>query len=233
MKNYLPLIVEDDESSTSILSEFLQKLPFLQKPVVCKTAFEALGELNQNLFDMVFLDMHLPDLSGEELLQLFPKRLPTIITTSDPNFAVNCFDCDVADYLMKPFSFLRCVRAVNRALEMNVADNSVADSHSIFLKAGRQLKQFHYKDIDYVEAFGIYSKLIGHQQVTVVNETITSLEQRLPKRSFARVQKSYIVNVEKIAAYDTKYLQLGTAKIPIGLAYRNSLQGFWSLLDKN
>lgn len=233
MKNYLPLIVEDDDSSTLILMEYLQKLPFLQKPIVCKTAFEALGALKQHHFDMVFLDMHLPDLSGEELLQFFPKRVPTIITTSDPNFAVNCFDFDVADYLMKPFSFLRCVRAVNRALEMQVSDNSVADAHSIFLKVGRQLKQFHYKDIDYVEAFGIYSKLIGHHQVTVVNETITSLEERLPKRNFARVQKSYIVNVEKIATYDTKYLQLGTTKIPIGLTYRNSLQGFWNLLDKN
>lgn len=177
--------------------------------------------------------MNLPDFSGEELLQLFPKRPPTIITTSDPNFAVHCYDCDVADYLLKPFSSPRCIRAVNRALEMHVSTSSVADTESIFLKVGRQLKQFHFKDIDYVEAFGIYSKLYMQQHVTVVNEAITSLEQKLPKRYFSRVQKSYIVNMRKIVGFDTKHLQMSYTKIPIGLTYRDSLRGFWSLLEKS
>jgi two-component system response regulator LytT len=232
MRNYLPLIVEDDSLSSSVLSSFLQKIPFLEAPIICNMGADALRVLKQMPVDVLFLDMHLPDFSGEDLLNMFPKRPPTIITTTDPNFAVSCFDCDVADYLMKPFSFQRCVRAINRALEIRVSDNSVADSQSIFLKVGRQLKQFHFKDIDYVEAFGIYSKLFSHQQVTVVNEAITALEQRLPRRYFSRVQKSYIVNMEKIVGYDTKHIQLGVTKIPIGLAYRDSLQGFWQLLEK-
>ncbi len=232
MRNYLPLIVEDDVNSAALLEDFLQKIPFFEKPIVCKTAMETLGVLKQKSVDALFLDMHLPDMSGEQLLSIFPKHLPTVITTSSPNFAVASFDYDVADYLLKPFSFLRCVRAVNRVLEMHVSDSSVSDPQSIFLKVGRQLRQFHFKNIDYVEAFGIYSKLVSNQQVTVVNETITSLEQRLPKRYFTRVQKSYIVNVEKIVGYDTKHLMMGSVKIPIGLAYRDSLQGFWQLLEK-
>lgn len=232
MRNYLPLIVEDDTLSASLLSGYLQNIPFLEPPIVCQTGMEALKVLKQMPVDVLFLDMHLPDFSGETLLNMFPKRPPTIITTTDPNFAVAGYDNDVADYLMKPFSFQRCVRALNRAMEMHVSDSSVADSQSIFLKVGRQLKQFHFKDIDYVEAFGIYSKLFSNNQVTVVNEAITALEHRLPKRYFSRVQKSYIVNMEKIVGYDTKYIQLGAVKIPIGLAYRDSLQGFWQLLEK-
>lgn len=233
MRNYLPLIVEDTQSSASVLNEFLQKLPFFEKPIVCTTALEALGILKTNAVDVLFLDVHLPDLPGLDLLKMLPKHPPSVITTSDPNFAVECFDCDIADYLLKPFSFQRLVRAVNRALEMRVSESSVSDAHSIFLKVGRQLRQFHFKEIDHVEAFGIYSKVYNHHQVTVVNEAITSLEQRLPKRYFARVQKSYIVNVEKITSYDTKHLLIGTSKIPIGIAYRDSLQGFWGLLEKN
>jgi DNA-binding LytR/AlgR family response regulator len=233
VRNYLPLIVEDEQGSSSMLGELLQQLPFLQKPLVCKTGLEAMATLKGNSIDLIFLDMHLPDMTGIELLQLLPKRPPTIITSFDPNFAVNSFDCDVADYLLKPLSFQRCVRAINRALEMHLSTSSVADSESIFLKVGRQLRQFHFKDIDYVEALGNHSKLNHHNQITVISETITSLEQQLPKRFFTRVQKSYIVNMEKIAGYDTKHLLLGAAKIPVGAAYRDSLKGFWKLLEKN
>ncbi|MEZ4902524.1 MAG: LytTR family DNA-binding domain-containing protein [Spirosomataceae bacterium] len=233
MRNYLPLIVEDNPCAYLLLRDFLEKLPFFEKPLTCDTALEALKILKQNAVDILFLDINLPDMSGLELLKACPKPPPTIITSCDPSFAVESFDYDVADYLLKPFSFARMTRAVNRALEMEVASQSVADSNGIFLKVGRQLKRFQFNDISYVEAFGIYAKIYHHNQITVVNETITSLEQRLPKRYFVRVQKSYIINLDKVESIDTKNLQMGHAKIPIGLTYRDSLKGFWHLLEKN
>ncbi|MDF7818309.1 LytTR family DNA-binding domain-containing protein [Runella sp. MFBS21] len=227
MRNYLPLILEDDATSALLLESFLQQLPLFEKPIICTSAMDALGILQSSPIDLLFLDIHLPDFMGLDLLNMIVTPPPVVITTADPNLAVQSFDYDVADYLLKPLTFPRTVRAINRALSIKITANSITSQNSIFLKAGRQLRRFLFEEIDYIEAFGIYSKLIGHQGTLVVNEPISTLEERLPKRSFARVQKSFIVNLDKVNGFDSKSLFVGSTKIPIGSAYRETLKNFW------
>jgi DNA-binding LytR/AlgR family response regulator len=216
-----------------LLQDYLARLPFFQAPTVCKTAQEALMLMQQQAFDLVFLDMRLPDQTGVELLRSFPKALPIIATTAYADYAVDSYDLNVIDYLLKPFSFQRFTRALNRALGIRLATNSLVEQNFIFLKAGHSVQRFDYAAIDYIQAFGTYTKVSAYQKVFVVNETISNLENLLPESQFLRIHKSYIINVSKIANYTYREVTIASTKIPLGASYRDRFQGFLNLLEKN
>ncbi len=232
MKSYRILIVEDEEFNITILKEHLSRLPFISSADVCQTAGDAFDRLTHNTYDMVFLDMGLPDLSGTELLEALPKHPAVIATTAHPNYAVECYTLNVIDYLLKPYTHQRFVKAVGRALNVQFTQHGITESKSIFVKVSRSMQRFTYDEISYIEAFGIYSKIIHNQRVTVVNETISSLEARLPKQEFMRVHKSYIVNLDSISSYGHANLQIGGSRIPLGALYRSKFEGFLSMTDK-
>lgn len=226
------LIVEDTASSVAVLEEFLSRVPFFLPPDVCGSVAEAMVLLQAKKYDLIFLDMHLPDLMGLELLRGFPEPLPVIVTSAHPDFAVDSFDLNVADYLVKPFTLLRFTRAVNRALNVRLPSVDPLEPPYTFLKVGHNVQRFDYSDIDYLQAYGVYCKIISQQKVTAVNETISSLEDKLPSQLFLRVHKSYIVNLSKIVSYSFRQITLETAQIPIGAAYRDNFQNFLDSLSK-
>ncbi|GAB3251591.1 LytTR family DNA-binding domain-containing protein [Larkinella harenae] len=201
-------------------------------PQVCSTAQEATVLLQQQEFNLFVLDINLPDQSGLDLIRSFPKVPPVIVTTAHTEYAVESFDMDVADYLLKPFTFTRFTKAVNRALSIQVDQNSLADDDFVFLKVGHAMQRFDYDAIDYVQAFGTYSKVYSNQKVIVVNETISHLETLLPKQQFLRIHKSYLMNLSKINSYSYRNVFIGSAKIPLGASYREKFEGFLTLLDK-
>lgn len=202
-------------------------------PQVCGTVEEAMTLLQQHPFSLIFLDINLPDQSGLDLLRFFPKMPSVIVTSTQANHAADSYDLNVSDYLMKPFSFSRFTRAVNRALGVQVAQNSIADGDFIFLKVGHAMQRFDYDSIDYVQAFGTYCKVYINQKVTVVNEIISQLENLLPPQKFLRIHKSYLTNLSKINSYNYRSIFIGSAKIPLGASYREKFEGFLSLLERN
>jgi DNA-binding LytR/AlgR family response regulator len=233
MTNMNALIVEDDPESVLLLQHFISRLPFFNTPDVVKSGGEAISALHNKAYDLVFLDMFLPDINGKTIMETGTKYPPVIVTTVSPDFASDCYDLDVVDYLVKPFEFSRFLRAVNRALEqVKIMDNSISNKTSIYLKVGRKVQHFAYELIDYVEAYGIYCKVWHNNQSLVVNDSIGELNERLSKKYFLRIHKSYIINIEKISSYDHKEIEINNLKIPIGISYKSQLTGLMELLNK-
>lgn len=233
MVNISSLIVEDDTDAVQLLQHFISRLPFFSPSDVVTSGAAALKALIKKEYQLVFLDIHLPDFNGKSLIESLPKRPEIIVTTVSPDFATDFYDLDVADYLVKPFEFPRFLRAVNRALKSTkINPGSVSDDSSIYLKVGRKVQSFAYHSIDYVEAYGIYCKIWTTTGMTVVNEPITVLIERLPDRYFVRVHKSYLIHVEKITSYDHRQIELAKVKIPIGVSYKPQLYGLLELLNK-
>lgn len=226
------MIVDDDDASVALLTEYLSQLPFFAKPAVCQTVPEALSILSHQAFDLILLDIHLPGLSGMDFLKALPTRQPVVVTTSSPEYAVETYDLNVADFLLKPFTLPRFLRAVGRATHLHLAQNTLTDLNAIFLKIGRKVQRFNFEEIEFIEAYGIYSKVCSNGQVVVVNESISTLEGQLPGTSFLRIHKSYLINLSKVASYDVKQVRIGSAKIPIGETYKEQFQAFLNLLHR-
>jgi len=228
------IIVEDSEASILILREYIKNIPFFEIRCICSSYVEAFTHLASEEFDLLFLDMHLPGGSGLQLLNSPLSLPPTIVTTSSAEYAVNTYETGrVTDYLLKPYTFERLLMAINRALSIKVSANSLTEEKFFFIKAGRKIQRFDFSMIDYIEAYGIYSKIISDGQVVVVNEMISALGEKLEKQpTFMRVHKSFIVNLGKITSYDHHDLWIKTIKIPIGNAYRPKLENFMKLFSK-
>lgn len=231
MKIYQILVVEDEQSYVDSLKEYMTRLPFISSVDVCQTAGTAFDLLSRNTYDLVFLDMGLPDLSGIELLQALPKHPAIVVTTSHPNYAVDCYDLNVVDYLLKPYTYQRFLKAIGRTLNLQFSAGGMADSRSIFVKVSRSMQRFMYEDINFIEASGIYSKITHNQRITLVNETISSLEARLPSQQFMRVHKSYIVNLDSISSYGHTNLVINGSRIPMGASYRSKFESFLNVSD--
>ena len=233
MNANLSLIIEDDPHSTELLRHFIEKLPFFTPPHTAASGAEALQRLHTYEYDLVFLDINLPDINGKTLLEGMKKRPAIIVTTSSLDYAADFYDLDIADYLIKPLEFSRFLRAVNRAFnDIKINDNVLAVQDSVYLKVGRKMQKFNYQNIDYIEAYGIYSKIWQNNQVTVVNEPIANLAEYLPGKYFLRVHKSYIINVSKITSFDHREVEINQFKIQIGVSYKARLKALMDLINK-
>lgn len=222
MKTINCLIIDDTSESIEQLSNQLKKLIFANI-TSCTTYDEAFEILRKSSkYDIIFLDMHLQDKLGLHLVEAFPKLPPVIVISAYTHYAQESFDEDIiVDYLLKPCSDLRLLRAINRALVDNQYwAGSIADESSVFLKTGRKITKFNYEQIDYVEAYGVYSKVFSKSSLTLVNESISSVEIVLPKKQFIRIHKSYVINISKITSYDHKHFYINDLKIPMGASYK-------------
>ncbi|WP_375448412.1 LytR/AlgR family response regulator transcription factor [uncultured Fibrella sp.] len=230
MKKYL--IVDDAEADVEVLQGMLDKFPLLEAAAVATTLETAISILAIQPIDLVFLDMRLTDQSGLALLRAKVVLPPTIITSAYPEYAVDSYEIGrVADFIVKPFTPDRLLQAVTRALPVSAPMHLTFDEEAIFLKMGRRIQRFNYPAIDYAEAFGIYTKVYVGEQASVVNERLSALLKRLPGRSFVRVHKSYLVNINKIASLDRQNLWVNKTKIPIGFTYRVHLASLLALFD--
>ncbi len=187
--------------------------------------------LSEQEFDLVLLDMHLPDLTGLDIIQCLPTHSPIVVTSADSTFAADCFDLNVSDYIVKPYTFQRLVRGVNRALKVQFMANSLTDNTAIYLKIGRSIQRFHFDKMDYIEAFGVYSKIWQNGRATIVNEPISALEAHLPSQRFMRIHKSYIVGLGSLDSYSHSTITVGGNKVPLGASYRPKFEGFLQLLS--
>jgi len=229
---YKVLVVEDDPTFSQQLTGFLVQTNLFEPPVVCTSALEALKMLATVSIDILFLDISLPDMSGLDLLRVLSKSPSVIISTAHSDSAVDFYDLDVADFLLKPYEYSRFLRALSRAMRRTtplpepvpVKSSEVipAGQDAVYLKSGRRLERFPFQDILYVEAYGIYSKIHTPDGVFAVSRRISSLltESQLPAQQFIRVHKSFIVNVIHIRRVDIKQVWIKGAKVPIGITYR-------------
>ena len=227
MSRYNCIIIEDEPLAQNVLKKYIGEHPSLELVAVCNDALEAQAVLTKENIDLVFLDINLPKLSGINFIKTLMRSPLIIFTTAYPEFAVEGFELNAIDYLLKPFSFERFLKAVNKALEkLNVspAQNSIDNEISfIFLKADKKIHRVELETIHYIEAIGDYMKVVTDSGQLIVNETMKKLQEELPVRSFMRVHKSFIISRNKIRYIEGNYIQVEGKSIPIGATYRNDV----------
>ncbi len=218
-------IIEDEPLAQNILRKYIEDHPALKLTAVCNNAEEAQKVLLRQDVELLFLDINLPKLSGISFLKTLPHQPLVIFTTAYPEYAVEGFELDAIDYLLKPFSFERFLKAANKAVQqLNKKEISEQTTPSfIFLKADKKVHKVNLDDILYIEAAGDYIKIVTEGGQYVVNDTLKGLQDELPPVQFIRVHKSYIISRSKIKFFEGNYIKVGNANIPIGNSYREEI----------
>lgn len=218
------VIVDDEPLAIEGLRRQLKSLGFLNLAASFHDAVEASSYLESNKVDLLFLDVNMPQLSGTGMLGMLSNKPLTIFTTAHPDHALEAFRLDAVDYLLKPFTFEKLLKAINKAVFMIKAKSmSNADEHT-FIRSDGSYHRLNFKDIVYVEGMKDYVKVHSAGDVLTVALNLSSIMEKLPKDTFIRVHKSYIVNKKKISRFDSFEITLDSVTIPIGNSYREIVQ---------
>jgi DNA-binding LytR/AlgR family response regulator len=227
------LLVDDEPLALQVLEKYVSGLPQLELVASCTNAFKAIEMLQKKKIDLVFLDIQMPKLSGISLVKTLQYRPKIIFTTAFKEYAVEAFDLDAVDYLVKPVSFERFLKAVNKALQQGEAteaeeeEETVVHSGSGFLyfRADRKMVKVFLDEIIYIESLKDYVKIHRrNNKPLIVKQSISTLEAMLPETGFVRIHRSFIVSVSKITAYTSHDVEIGSLELPIGRLYSNNIQ---------
>lgn len=230
---YKCIIVDDEPKAREILEHYISQVPNLALIAICKNAFEAIPILNENEVDVVFLDIKMPQFTGLQLVKSMLKLPKIIFTTAFSEHAAEGFDLGVTDYLLKPFSFERFMKAVNKVTQsevlINIEPNKTEKIDFVFLKVDNKLLKILLEEIFYIEAFGNYIKIHLQEKIILATETMIGIEKIIATQNFIRVHKSYIISIDKIQSFTKDYVFVKDNQIPIGKIFRNE---FLNCLDK-
>jgi DNA-binding LytR/AlgR family response regulator len=219
------IVVDDDEVSRMIVTQLVQQNDELNLVHVCDNAKDAYKILQQGGIDLAFLDIEMPNMTGLELVESLINTLPQVIfITSNPNHAVKAFEYGLVDYIMKPLTLPRFLKAVQKAqanLKKPILDSQTPDD--IYVKSDGNIIRIKLNQIDYVEALSDYVIIHAAEKRVVVHSTMKNMEQRLHINDFVRVHRSFIVHINKIDTLTGNNLIVRNKEIPIGASYKNAL----------
>ena len=214
------LLIEDEPLAMLRLKEYISRVPFLNLGFAVDNGWEAIRILKTEKIDLVFLDVEMDEMTGLQLLDALPKRPPVILTTAFDQYALKAFDRQVADYLLKPYTFDRFLQAVMRVQEMSSDSGNEARNPFLFVKTEFRLQKVMFADILYIEGMRDYRRICTKNEKIMTPETFGHLEQQLPGRQFCRVHKSYLVAIDKIESVERDRITIQQALIPVSLTYR-------------
>jgi len=227
------IAIDDEILALDLIEDNVKKLPFLEMVSKCKSAIEALEILRHEQIDLIFLDIQMPDVSGIQLLKTLKSRPMVIITTAYEKYATEGFNLDVIDYLLKPYSFERFLRAVNKAREyQDLRDKAMAKDNQkeavvlpnfLFVRADYKLVKIDLAQILYIEGLKDYVKIYMGEKPILTQMSMKALEEKLPANDFVRVHRSFIVAFNKIDFIQKQMLTIGKKEIPISEHYRDQL----------
>jgi DNA-binding LytR/AlgR family response regulator len=214
------IIVEDEPISQDILKKYVQDYPVVSIAAICNSAMEAYDQLKIHSIDFIFLDITMPKLSGLDFYKTLTNPPPVIFTTAYPEFAIQGFEVNAVDYLVKPFSFDRFVKAVNKVQDQHKPDFK---EDFIFLNADKKMHKVNFGDLLILEAMGDYVKVLAKDKTIVVHMTLNKLQELLPAEKFRRIHKSYIIAIGAVDYIEGNRLFVGKIEVPIGQTYRDEL----------
>jgi two-component system LytT family response regulator len=233
------LVVDDDPMSVQIVRTCIGNTPFLEATAACSSAIDAAEMLRTQAFDVLFLDIEMPLMSGLDLLRALPDPPQVVLITGSQSYAVQAFEFAVADYLLKPLTYPRFLQAANKVLEnisaqrtASEADAHVAtspDAEFTFVKVDNKLVRVDFADVFYVEALGDYVHLVTSRSKLIVYSTMRAIEEKFPAQRFVRVHRSFIINIDYVQALEDNSLLINDKYIPIGQTY---LRGLLQRLNK-
>jgi DNA-binding LytR/AlgR family response regulator len=219
------IAIDDERPALMVLEKFIGQTPELEWVASFQKPLEGLQFLRSNAVDLLFLDINMPDLSGIGLVQSLPEKVPVIFTTAYPEYAVEGFELQAVDYLLKPFSFERFLKAVNRAISLTDRIEKVEPSlqNTLIIRADRKIHRLLQKDILYLEAFGDYVKVHTQQDCLLPKERLSHLEEKLDPHLFFRIHRTFIVNLNAINYLEGNSLVIKETRIPVSKSYRKAL----------
>jgi len=219
------MIVDDEPLSQDVLKKYIGDIPGLRLTACCFNALDAAQALRESPVDLIFLDINMPKLSGINLLKSMDNPPMVIFTTAYPQYAVEGFDLDAVDYLLKPISFERFMKAVNKAFEQNSRNSETKSSFSegfMTIKSDKKFFKINFSDILFFQAYGDFVKVHLTDKVLVTAGTLKNLEQILPPQ-FMRVHKSYILSIQRIKYIEGNRVFIEQSEIPLGPGMRDIL----------
>ncbi|MFT3680662.1 MAG: LytTR family DNA-binding domain-containing protein [Ferruginibacter sp.] len=224
------LAVDDEPPALEVLKKYIHAIPNLELAGTCSNALEALTMLQQKNVDLLFLDIQMPQLFGTDLVRTLKNPPKVIFTTAFRKFAVEGFELDAVDYLLKPISFERFLKAVNKVMESALTMTEptalppeqavrLPDSF-INLRADRKNLKVALDDILYIESLKDYIKVVTSNRTIVTKQSISSIEEILPKEQFIRIHRSFIVSLNKIESFTNEIIEIGKQELPISRMYK-------------
>jgi two-component system response regulator LytT len=209
------IIIDDEPSSQNVLKSFVHKIDYLELIQVCNSALEALEYLKSNTVDLLFLDINMPQLSGIDFYKSLKNPPKVIFTTAYSAYALDGFEVDATDYLLKPFSFHRFVKAVSKVKDLNDAKIDY-----IIVKSDKKLHQIKIEEIYFIEGLGDYIKIHLKNNFLVTYKSLKMMHTSLPKSIFKQVHKSFIINKNKLEYIEGNLAIINSNKIPLGQKYK-------------
>jgi DNA-binding LytR/AlgR family response regulator len=233
------MVVDDEPLAREVLGRFIGREPSLQLVAECGNGLEALAVLRQRPVDLLFLDIQMPELLGTELIRILRNPPKVILTTAYPEFALEGYELDVVDYLLKPIQFERFLKAVHKAVAgfalagavgtagaAPMASSAPAERQSegwLYFRTDRKMVKVMLDDILYIEGMKNYIKIITTRGLVITKYSMAAVEAMLPASGFLRTHRSYIVSLTKIGSYTGESIGIGNVEIPIGKLYKSGV----------
>jgi two-component system, LytTR family, response regulator len=219
MKDLRCLIVDDEPLAIDVVARYLQDLN-IQNIHTCDNGIEAFQVLQGQEFDLLFLDIEMPQLTGFDLLKSIPQRPLVVITTAYRDYAVKGFEWEVLDYLVKPFSFPRFLQTMEKVIRTTQQPGDSGDKNSLFLKANQQWVRIDTVDLLYIESLRDYVRVVTTTKTFIVHQPLADISARLPDDRFIRVHRSYTISIGKVDRISQHCAHIGDKIIPISRAKR-------------
>jgi len=221
------IVIEDEPLASKILSDYISEVPFLELHGTFKDAILATEYLRDNNTDLIFLDIHLPKLKGMAFLKTLTNPPAVIITTAYHQYAVEGFDLNVTDYLLKPFEFERFLIAVNKVKterEKQESNETRETKDFIFLNVQKKKVKILFSEIVYIESQREYIKIVTTKKEYISKMSTHEIEDLLPANLFKRIHRSFIISINKIESYTADMVEVNGVSIPIGRGYRDVIE---------
>lgn len=228
------VIIDDEPPAVRLISSYVQQVPELEIAATCSNAIDAFKVLREQRIDLIFLDIKMPKLIGTDFIRSIQSPPKVIVITAYRDYALDGYDLDVVDYLLKPVSFTRFMKAVSKAIKLigvegnfsaGAMENGSAEDAFLYFKVDRDMQKVLLHDILFIESCREYVKIhLEDKRQLLVRQSITSMEKLLSPHRFIRVHRSYIVTIEKVASFNAMSLTVNTHKVPIGRLYKNEVE---------
>lgn len=227
------LVIDDELPAREILKKHINGVEALELSGTCSNAVEAISFLKDNRVDLLFLDIQMPHLLGTNFLRTLKNPPKVIFTTAYRKYAVEGFELDAVDFLLKPISFERFLKGVNKVLQMNLLANfetsTLSENHTdsvppfLYFRSNRKMVKVLFNDILYIEGLNDYIKIITVNKTIITKHLLASLEEMLPSNAFIRIHKSFIIAINKIESFNADSVEIGKKEIPVGRLFKFNL----------
>ena len=225
------IVVDDDELARTLIAGYVEKTGFLKLIGVCSSAKEAMKLLKEEKIDVIFLDVEMPEMSGIEFIREFKEKPQIILISSKKEYAAEAFDFNITDYIVKPATYARFLKAAEKALEIEESIKVNDDNKKeLYIKKDSRLIKIDCKDVLYIEALSDYVNIYTTTVRYTVLSTMKGIEAKLPLKEFARIHRSYIIRLDKIKAIEDGAVIINEQTIPISNSYKKDFINVLNIL---